>query len=142
MENVCGVEWLFSPFGNTWQSSHNIFTTIEYFRHILQTARVSICCLGDNLNPTRSMMFTNTSSLSILMGIQVAYGACEHIPVYPEPALLKSQRLRHSKEGGLTREFSSNFKPTFYPCSFSPATPTLRGCIQLPLASSRPEREG
>ena len=39
-----------------------------------------------------------------------------------------------SHQRWLTREFSSLFKPTFYPCSFSPATPTPRGCTQLPLA--------
>ena len=38
---------------------------------------------------------------------------------------------------GLTRESSSLFKPTLYQCSFSPATPTPRGCTQLPLARYR-----
>ena len=47
------------------------------------------------------------------------------VPVIP-PVSTLSNRVK--------KEFSSLFKPTFYPCSFSPATPTHRGCIQLPLA--------
>ena len=38
---------------------------------------------------------------------------------------------------GLTREFSSNFKPTFYWCCCSSATPTPRRCTQLQLARWR-----
>ena len=38
-----------------------------------------------------------------------------------------------TNEGGLTRKFSSNSKPTFYPFSFLPATPTSRGCTQQQL---------
>ena len=52
----------------------------------------------------------------------------EILPVFKE---------RVTKEGGLRREFSSKFKPTFYPCSFSPSMPTPRGRTQLPLARYR-----
>ena len=38
---------------------------------------------------------------------------------------------------GLTREKGSLLKPSFYPCSFSPAMPTARGCTQLPLTRYR-----
>ena len=42
-----------------------------------------------------------------------------------------------AKDGGLIRGFTSNSKPTFYAFNFSPATPTFRGCTQLPLANCR-----
>ena len=50
---------------------------------------------------------------------------------------LRMNRSSLIKDCGLTRESSSNFKPTFYPFSFSPATPTLRGWTQLSLARWR-----
>ena len=45
--------------------------------------------------------------------------------------------LRFTKEGSLTREFSSIFKPTSYPfILFSPVTPSPRGFTQLPLSTA------
>ena len=50
---------------------------------------------------------------------------------------LSVQSVYNSKGSGLIREVSSNSKPTFYPCSFSPAMLTCRGCTQLLLARWR-----
>ena len=72
----------------------------------------------------------------IILVLNLAYRHTENIKYMHKPAARFSpiSLLQYKQGEWINKEVSSNFKPTFYPCSFSPATPTPKECIQQPLA--------